>query len=201
MADDDHLDHDNDTEAMDPFVLAIGLCRVASSPKTIEAALKKLRKLGRDIETAEQKLAVLQAEAAAIATKLESDVGVLKERERALDARATEFEASLQEARDHLRVYHDSIREEDRRLRYRIMASADLLSGYNAQLQDLPSWDQLKRLIVGLPDDPPPLEREVVAPPRIDLFSDTSDDPHADRQGNAFRGSLSRDVSHRRGAQ
>jgi hypothetical protein len=51
-----------------------------------------------------------------------------------------------------------------------------------------------------LPDDPPALEREVAAHPRLDVFSDTSADPHADRHGNAFLGTLSRDVSHK-GAQ
>jgi hypothetical protein len=75
------------------------------------------------------------------------------------------------------------------------MAHADLLSGYNPQLQDLPSWAVLRRLVVGLPDDPPPLEREA-APPRIDA-SETFFDPRADRHGNAFLGTLSRDVSHR----
>jgi hypothetical protein len=76
------------------------------------------------------------------------------------------------------------------------MSSADLLGGYNPQLQDLPSWDVLKRLVVGLPDDPPPLERDVASHPRIDA-SDMFFDPHADRHGNAFLGTLSRDVSHK----
>ena len=33
---------------------------------------------------------------------------------------------------------------------------------------------------------------------RIDALSDTSDDPHADRQGAPFLGELTRDVFHKR---
>jgi len=51
-----------------------------------------------------------------------------------------------------------------------------------------------------LPDDPPPIEREVVSHPRIDIFSDTSDDPRADRQGAPFLGELTRDTAHKRRA-
>ena len=58
--------------------------------------------------------------------------------------------------------YYNSVAEVDRTCRYRIMASADLLSGYNPALQDLPSWDVLKRLVVGLPADPPAPAPEVV---------------------------------------
>jgi hypothetical protein len=73
-----------------------------------------------------------------------------------------------------------------------------MLGGYNPQLQDLPTWPQIRQVVVGLPDDPAPLEREVT---HIDALSDTFDDPHADRHGNAFLGSLSRSLEHKRGAQ
>jgi hypothetical protein len=195
---------DDDTAAAnhsmpDPFVLAIELCRVAANAKTIEPALKRLRKLGHDIAKAQQKLAAITAQAEQKQTELAARAAAADERERALDARATEFESSLQEARDHLRGYYDSIAEADRHIRYRILSHADLLAGYNPQLQDLPSWDVLKRLVVGLPDDPPPLERDVARPP-IDL-SDTFSDPNADRHGNAFLGTLTRSTEHKRGAQ
>jgi hypothetical protein len=108
----------------------------------------------------------------------------------------TEFESSLQEARDNLAEYYNSIAEADRHVRYRILSHADLLGGYNPTLLDLPSWDVLKRLVVGLPDDPPPIERDVARPP-IDL-SDTFADPRADRHGAQFLGTLTRDVSHHR---
>jgi hypothetical protein len=195
-------DDDTDTTAPnhsmpDPFVLAIGLCQIAANAKAIEPALKRLRRLGRDIEKAEQKLAAVTAQAEQKQTALAEREAAIDERERALDARATEFESSLAEARDNLRGYYNGIAEADRHVRYRIMSSADLLGGYNAQLQDLPSWDVLKRLVVGLPDGPAPIERDVASHPRIDVFSDTSNDPNADRHGNVFLGTLSRDVSHK----
>jgi hypothetical protein len=180
----------------DPFALAIGLCQIAANAKAIEPALKRLRKLGRDIAKAEQKLAAVTAQAEQMQARLAEREAAVVARDAALDARATEFESSLQEARDHLRGYYDSIAEADRHIRFRILSHAGLLGGYNPQLQDLPSWDVLKRLVAGLPDDPPPLEREVVSYPRIDA-SDTFFDPHADRHGGQFLGTLTRDVSHR----
>jgi hypothetical protein len=35
------------------------------------------------------------------------------------------------------------------------MASADLLHGFNAQLQSLPSWQQIKQMVPDLPADLP----------------------------------------------
>jgi hypothetical protein len=184
----------------DPFVLAISLCQVAANAKAIEPALKRLRRLGRDLEKAEKKLAALTAQTEQTNAALDARAAAADERDRALDARATEFESSLQEARDNLAGYYNSIAEADRHIRYRILSHADLLGGYNPALQDLPSWDVLKRLVVGLPDDPPPVERDVASYPRIDVFSDVSDDPNADRHGNTFLGSLSRSIEHKRGA-
>ena len=63
MSDYDDDDTD-DTEAIypDPFITALELCRIASSPKTIATALKRLRRIGRDIDAAEQKLAAVTAQ-------------------------------------------------------------------------------------------------------------------------------------------
>jgi hypothetical protein len=202
------MDHDDDTDDKtatnhfmpDPFVLAIELCRIAANAKTIEPALKRLRKLGHDIEKAERKLAAVTAQAEQKQAELAEREAAVVAREAALDTRATEFESSLETARAELHEYYNSIAEADRHIRYRILSHADLLGGYNPQLQDLPSWDVLKRLVVGLPDDPPPLERDVASYPRIDALSDTFDDPNADRHGNAFLGSLSRSIEHKRGA-
>jgi septal ring factor EnvC (AmiA/AmiB activator) len=195
-------DNTDDTAAAnhsipDPFALAVALCQVAANAKAIEPALKRLRKLGRDIAKAEQKLAAVTAAAEQTNAALAQREAAVVAREAALDARASEFENSVQEARDNLTGYYNSIAEADRHVRYRILASADLLSGYNPQLQDLPSWDVLKRLVVGLPDDPPPLERDVASHPRIDALSDTFSDPHADRHGNVFLSTLTRSVSHK----
>jgi hypothetical protein len=183
----------------DPFALAIGLCQIAANAKAIEPALKRLRKLGRDIAKAEQRLAGLSAAAEQTNAELAARTAAIDERERALDARATAFESELQEARDELHNYYRHVQEEDKRLRYRVMAHANLLSNYHPTLQDLPDWPVIRRLVAGLPDDPPPLERDVAAHPRIDA-SDTFFDPHADRHGMQFLGTLSRDVSHK-GAQ
>ena len=183
--------------AVDPFLVAIQLCSIATNAKSVAPALKRLRKLGRDIEAAERKLAAVQDRAAQTTAALDQRQAVIEERERALDARIAAFEGELQEAHDSLAAYYNNLADMDRRIRYRIMASADLLAGFNEQLQDLPSWDQLRRLAVGLPADPPPLERDVVAHPRVDALSDTFSDPNADRHGNAFLGTLSRDISHK----
>jgi hypothetical protein len=195
----DGSDHGYSASAADPVLVALELCKLANN-KTVAAAIKKLRRLDRQFADAQTKLAAVEAQAAEIVAKMESDAGALAERERAITRREDEFEGSLNEARDNLAKYYNNLADMDRRIRYRIMASADLLAGFNEQLQDLPSWDQLRRLVVGLPDDPPPLEREIAPHPRIDALSDTFADPHADRHGTQFLGTLTRDVSHR-GAQ
>jgi hypothetical protein len=185
----DGSDHGHSAPAADPVLIALQLCALANN-KTVAAAIKKLRKLDRQYADTQAKVAALAAHAEQRNAALVQREAAIDDRERALDARATEFEASLHEARDHLRGFYDSVAEADRHIRYRILSHADLLGGYNAQLQDLPSWSQLRRLVVGLPDDPPPLERDVASQVRIDALSDTFSDPHADRHGNLFLGSL-----------
>jgi hypothetical protein len=183
-------------EEIDLFGAAIALCQVAQRAKTVEAALKKLRKIGRDTLVAEQKLAAVTAQVEQRHAALTERESAIAAREAALDARAAAFESQAGDVRDELRGYYNSVAEEDRRIRYRILSSADLLHGYNARLQDLPSWETIRQLVVGLPPDPPPPERDV-SHPRIDALSDTFSDPSADRHGNIFLGTLSRDVSHR----
>jgi hypothetical protein len=187
------------TDAVDRIADAI--CRIASSPEAIPLAQKKLDKLERKQAAIAKENAECEAALDKRDAELAARAAAADERDRAFDARATEFESSLQEARDNLAAYYNNLADMDRRIRYRIMASADLLAGFNEQLQDLPSWDVLKRLVVGLPDDPPPLERDVVSHPRIDALSDTFADPHADRHGQAFLGTLSRSVSHKVASQ
>ena len=188
------MDLDDEIEGLDRL---IALSKFVANAKNIELRARALAKLNRFIRDGEARLAAVQAQAEQKEAALVAREAALDERNRALDARATEFESSLQEARDHLRGYYDSIAEADRHIRYRILSHADLLGGYNPQLQDLPTWDVLKRLVVGLLDDPPPLEREVVSHPRIDALSDTFDDPNADRHGNVFLSTLTRSVSHK----
>jgi septal ring factor EnvC (AmiA/AmiB activator) len=182
----------------DPFVLAISLCQIATSAKATEPALKRLRKLGHDIAKAEQKLAAVTAQAEQTNAELAARVAAADERDRALDARQTAFESELQDARDNLRGYYNQLTEADRRLRFHILASADLLHGYNERLQTLPDWQQIRNMVPNMPPDPPSVEREGLEPGfRIDALSDTFSDPHADRHGNAFLNTLTRDVAHR----
>jgi hypothetical protein len=155
--DDDHDDgngHDH-APALDPFTAAIVLIDLAQNPKATKAALKKLAQLDRDIGVAERKLAAIESRAADTAAALAEREAELAARAVELERRETEFESSLQEARDHLRQYHDSIVQEDRRIRYRIMASANLLHGFNERLQDLPDWPAIRQMIPGLPPDLP----------------------------------------------
>ena len=141
--------------AADSFLTAIALCQVAERPKPIASALKKLRKLGRAIAAAEQKLAALTARTEQAEAEFAARAAALDEREHALDARAVEFEASLAEAHAALRASHENLSEVDKRIRYRILSSANLLHGFNERLQDLPDWRAIKQMIPGLPDDPP----------------------------------------------
>jgi hypothetical protein len=200
MADDQIDEHDDSdrghSAAVDPFLVALQLCSIATNAKAVAPAIKRLRKLGRDIERAERQFAAVQDRAAQTNAALDQRQAVIEERERAIAQREDEFQTSLKEARDNLAEYYNNLADMDRRIRHRIMASAGLLAGFNERLQDLPSWDQLRRLVVGLPADPPPLERDV-AHPRIDALSDTFSDPHADRHGGPFLGTLTRDASHR----
>jgi septal ring factor EnvC (AmiA/AmiB activator) len=153
-------DYDDDTESLpapapvDRFADALALLTTMRNAKEIEVALKRLRRLERDIAAAEAKLA-------AVTTKAEQTAAALAEREAASDARAAaldtreaEVEDQIREAHDHLRAYHSEIRQADRSLRYRVLASADLLHGYNPTLQELPDWPEIQRTI-GLSVDPP----------------------------------------------
>jgi len=150
----DDSDHDYFAPAADPVLIAVELCRIAKN-KTLEAAIRKLAKLDRQYADTQAKLAAVQARAAELEAALAVRAAALDERERVLDARAVEFEASLAEARDRLRAYYDSLADTDRRIRYRILSSADLLHGFNERLQDLPSWPAIKQMIPNLPDDLP----------------------------------------------
>ena len=161
MTDLDHADTNADTAAAnhstmpDPFALAIGLCQIATNAKAIEPALKRLRKLGRDIAKAEQKLAAATAQTEEKQAALAERLAEIDARERAITDREDTFAASLAEARDNLRAYYDNIAEADRHVRYRVMSYADLLGGFNPTLQDLPTWPQIRQLVADLPEDLP----------------------------------------------
>jgi hypothetical protein len=151
----DNTDATNHSTMPDPFTVALALCQVAANAKTIEPALKRLRKLGRDIAKAEQKLAAVTAQVEQKQTALAERQAALAAREAAITDREDKLASELAEARDSLRVYYDNIAEADRHVRYRVMSYADLLGGFNPTLQDLPTWPQIRRLVAGLPEDLP----------------------------------------------
>jgi hypothetical protein len=200
--DDEQIDDTNGTEdysapAADPVLIAIEWCRIAKN-KTLEAAIRKLAKLNRQYADTQAKLAAVQAQAAELEAALVARAAALDERDRVLDARVTAFENQAADVRDELREHHNRLEQTHRQLTHRIMATTGILGEWNWDLQSPPTWAQLRQMIAGLPDDPPPLERDVAAPLRIDAFADVCSDPSADRHGNAFLGSLNRDVSHKR---
>jgi hypothetical protein len=196
--DDDEVDGGgNGTPAADPVVIAFTLIDLALNPKAAKAGLKQLVKLDKSIAAAEQKLAALTAQAEQTTVALAQREAAVVAREAALDARETAFTSSLEDAHSELREHHGRVEQAHRQLVHRVMSTSGILSGWNPDLQDLPTWEQLRRQIADLPPDPPAL---VTAPiMRIDALSDTFSDPNADRHGNAFLGTLSRDVSHQRG--
>jgi len=197
-------DYDDETETVatpapvvDRFGDVLALLAAVRNAKVTEVALKRLRRLERDIAAAEAKLAALTAKAEQTAAALADREAATAAAEAALTQREDEFTAAREQARYDLRRYYNEIADADRGLRYRVLVHADL--AFNPTLQDLPDWSALRLAIPGLPPDPPPVEREVAPHLRIDSFSDTSDDPHADRHGNDFLGSLTRSIEHKRG--
>src|SRR5262249_17920112 len=162
---------------LDPFLTAIALCEVAQRAKPIASALKKLRRVGRDIAAAEEKLAALTARTEQTEAEFAARAAALDERERALDARETEFESSLAEREQKLARQENAWRnlgEPETVLRgfqspqYSPLQKARLAHG-------LPPGKNVDPLFFSEPDARPAM--------RIDALSDTSDDPHADRQG------------------
>jgi hypothetical protein len=168
--------------------------KLVTTDKAKAARLRAVARLDRRAADAEQKFVAITAQAEQVQAALDARVAALDGERRALDARIAAFEGELQEAHDSLAAYYNNLADMDRRIRHRIMASAGLLAGFNEQLQDLPSWETIRRMVSGLPADPPPLERDVSHPHDV---SDTFFDPHADRHGGQFLGTLTRDASHR----
>jgi hypothetical protein len=198
--DDDNIDDTDAAEANysmpDPFSLAIELCRVAAKPATYAAALKKLRKLGRDILAAEQKLAALTTEAEQKQAAFAEREAQAAAREAALEAREAAFESQARDVRDELCEHHARLEQTHRVLVHRLMSTAGILGEWNWDLQSSPTWTQVRQMIAGLPDDPPAPVAEPAM--RIDALSDTFDDPNADRHGAPFLGELTRSTEHKR---
>ena len=154
---DDEADGEVETEALapDPFLTAIALCQIAERPKPISAALKRLRKVGRDIVADEAKLAAIKSQAEQVQAALTERAAELDRREAAISEREAAFTASLADAHSELYSHHNRVADAHRQLVYRIMSTSGILGNWNFDLQDPPSWEQLKRMVAGLPDDLP----------------------------------------------
>jgi hypothetical protein len=161
MADDDTDDtdeHDGSdhghSASADPVLIALQLCALANN-KTVATAIKKLCRLDRQFADTQAKIAALTTEAERMEAKLAQRAAELAEREHALDMRETGFESSLADARDELREHHARLDETHRQLIHRIMSCSGILAEWNPNLQPLPTWEQLRRMIVDLPADLP----------------------------------------------
>jgi len=166
VGDNDEIDDaDDERVSVDPVAAALALTdllaefskayKLVTTDKAKAARLRAVAKLDRRAAAAEQKFAAITAQAEQVQAALDARAAALDERERAITQRESSFEASLHEAHDSLRQYHDNLAQEDKRIRYRILSYADLLHGYNAQLQSLPDWPAIKQLVPDLPADLP----------------------------------------------
>jgi DNA repair exonuclease SbcCD ATPase subunit len=190
--DDDGDEHDHGyspPQAADPVLIALQLCQLASNPKTIAVAIKKLRRLDRQFADTQAKVAALTTEAERTEAALTERVAELDARERALDDREAKFESQAEDVRDELREHHARLEQTNRRLIHRIMVTAGI--SWNENLQELPSWEQLRQLIVDLPPDLPA--------PHTARTEVISQDVREDWSGNVFvpGSTLTRSISHK----
>ncbi len=193
----DHDDtEDFSTPTSDRFADAIALCNLVANAKSIKTRVRALARLNHQIADANTKLAAAETKATELVAKAESDVAAIHD-----DAqqRLLAVESAKQD-----------LRERERRIQ--ILEAAwrglgegpDVWSGLRS-----PEYSPLQKARMAAGREPgkdPDIygfsQPDAAPAVRIDALSDTSDDPHADRQGAPFVGELTRDVSHhkRRGA-
>jgi hypothetical protein len=190
--DDEQIDDTDDTEdysapaLVDPVAAATALTnlvtefskayKLVTTDKAKAAQLRAVDKLDRRAAAAEQKFAAITAQAEQLQAALDARAAELAERERALDAREVAFASQAQDVRDELREHHNHLEQTHRQLTHRIMASAGILGQWNFNLQDPPTWQQLRQLIADLPADLP------AAPPAEVI----SENVREDWAGNVF---------------
>ena len=168
------------------------LYSLATNSKANKARLRAFAKLNRQIADAEAKRVAIEADAAAIVTKAETEVkAIYAEVQQRLDAAAT-AEAELVEREQKIARLENAWRN--------LGEPKTVLRGFQS-----PQYSPLQksRMAHGLPPgknvDPLFFSEPDAAPAmRIDALSDTSDDPRADRQGAPFLGELTRDTAHKR---
>jgi hypothetical protein len=182
--------------ASDRYGDTLTLLAAVTNPKAARKQVLARRRWERDQAAAEQRLAAVIAQAEQINAKLDARAAELDARDRASDEREAAFERQAAAVRDEQREYGNHLEQVHRRLAHRLMATVGILGEWNWNLQSPPSWAQLRQMIAGLPEDLPAAAPEPAM--RIDAFSDVCSDPGADRHGNAFLGSLNRDVEHKR---
>jgi hypothetical protein len=207
MSDDtDDIDIDDiDTPMVDPVAAAIALSdladklyklySLATNGKAPKARLRAFAKLNRQIADAEAKRTAIEADAAAIVAKVESEVKAIHdEAQRRLDAAAAAEEELAQRAQKIIRL--------ENAWRF-IGEPADVMSGFrSAEYSPL----QKARMAHGQPagKDPDPFGFVQDAEPTaaIDaLIRRDVGDERSDHLGNAFApSSLTRSTEHKRGA-
>jgi hypothetical protein len=209
MADDDIDDIDDTDDIMpmvDPVAAAIALSdladklyklySLATNSKANKARLRAFAKLNRQIADAEAKRVAIEADAAAIVTKAESDVKAIREDARQrLDAVAS--------AEDELVEREQKIARLEAAWRF-IGEPADVMSGFRS-----PEYSPLQKArishgqapgkdpdIYGFSQDAAPAAVAIDALIRRDVG-----DERSDAQGNAFaKSTLTRSLDHKRGA-
>jgi hypothetical protein len=207
VGDNDEIDDaDAGRVSVDPVAAAIALTDLADSfhrlyklaltNKTKKARLRALAEIDRQAADAVAMRDEARREAAAIVEAAQAEVKAMQEAAaQRLDA-AEAAEQELAEREQKIARLETAWRN--------IGEPEMVLRGFQS-----PEFSPLQkaRLAVGRPPgkDPHQLlfaEPDAAPAMRIDALSDTSDDPHADRQGALFLGELTRDVSHhkRRGA-
>jgi hypothetical protein len=172
-------DYDDNTEAnySAPTLSAvITLMGALRNRKTVEARARALARINQQIDDATTKLTALTAKAEQDEGALAERAAALDAREAALDARVDWFAASLAEARDELRSYHDQLTQAERQLIHRVMATAGITANWNPNLQSPPTWEQLRRMVADLLADLP-------AAPPAELVSQEA---REDWTGNVF---------------
>ena len=197
MNDNDH-DDDGDQGGSEIFLVlellaeAIIAARdLVLNAKIKPAALKKLAKLNRQFADAQAGLVAVKAQAAEIVAKAQADVAAIhEEARRRLDAAAAaEQELAQREAK--IARLENSWRN--------LGEPADVMSGFRS-----PEFSPLQkaRMAHGRPPgkdvDVLGLAQDAEPDLRIDIVSDTHDDPNADRHGAPFLGELTRDINHKR---
>jgi hypothetical protein len=195
---DDDTDTD-DTEdystTADPVLVALELCRIASNPKTIASAVKRLRRLDRQYADAETKLVAIEVQARELVARAERDVAAIRDdAQRRLEAAAA--------AEQELEQREQKIARLENAWRF-IGEPADVMSGFRAAEY---SPLQKARMAHGHPAgkdvDLLGLSQRAEPTVAIDaLIKRDVGDERSDHLGNAFApSSLTRSTEHKRGA-